>query len=249
MTSEPRCPDAVAERLISIAAGFADIVQEADGAAPPPDRIASLAVHVVPGTEAAAVLVMREHRSPVTAAATDEAIGRLDALQCGLGEGPGIDAMHQLDVVSAPDLRTQERWPAFVADAECLGYRSLLSTRLSLAPGHRGALTLAATAAGGLDDAGQAATVFASYASVALSGFLQRNRALHLERALATNRDIGIAIGILMARDLCTRDEAFARLRSASQYLHRRLREVAEDVIETGVLPERPERPRRRAAS
>jgi len=63
-------------------------------------------------------------------------------------------------------------------------------------------------------------------------------RAKHLERALASNRTIGTAIGILMAGNRITSEEAFALLRERSQHSNRRLRDVAEDVIYTGALPD-----------
>jgi hypothetical protein len=64
----------------------------------------------------------------------------------------------------------------------------------------------------------------------------QRVRAANLEVALETNREIGQAIGILMATDQITADQAFDQLRSASQHMHRKLRTIAADVVETGTL-------------
>ncbi|MEO7261109.1 MAG: ANTAR domain-containing protein [Jatrophihabitantaceae bacterium] len=58
----------------------------------------------------------------------------------------------------------------------------------------------------------------------------------HLEHALSTNRDIGAAIGVLMASHKITKDEAFDLLRIASQHGHRKLYEVAREVIESGAL-------------
>jgi hypothetical protein len=66
---------------------------------------------------------------------------------------------------------------------------------------------------------------------------VHRVRAANLEQALATNREIGQAIGILMATEQITADQAFDRLRSASQHLHRKLRAIAADVVQTGMLP------------
>jgi len=66
-----------------------------------------------------------------------------------------------------------------------------------------------------------------------------------LEGALQSNREIGMAIGVLMGRGGMTQDEAFALLRRASQHLHRKLREVAAEVVDTGQLPDRPQRRRR----
>lgn len=58
----------------------------------------------------------------------------------------------------------------------------------------------------------------------------------NLQIALRSNRDIGTAMGILMSVHLITQDEAFDVLRRASQHGHRKLRDVAADVIFTGAL-------------
>ncbi len=73
-------------------------------------------------------------------------------------------------------------------------------------------------------------------AGLARALHVQRVRTANLEEALATNREIGQAIGILMATDQITADQAFEQLRSASQHLHRKLREIAADVVQTGTL-------------
>jgi AmiR/NasT family two-component response regulator len=64
-----------------------------------------------------------------------------------------------------------------------------------------------------------------------------RARIENLEKALATNRHIGMAIGIIMARMGLTEQAAFDALRDVSQREHRKLRDVAEDVLLTGELP------------
>ena len=61
-------------------------------------------------------------------------------------------------------------------------------------------------------------------------------RAAGLERALATNRRIGIATGILMCRHQLTADQAIASLKTQSQHRNVKLRELAETVIYTGTL-------------
>jgi hypothetical protein len=60
----------------------------------------------------------------------------------------------------------------------------------------------------------------------------------NLQVALASNRRIGTAIGILMAHRRITDDAAFELLRAASQRGHRKLRDIAEDVVLTGTVPE-----------
>jgi AmiR/NasT family two-component response regulator len=58
----------------------------------------------------------------------------------------------------------------------------------------------------------------------------------HLRTALATNRRIGMAIGILMALRKIGEEEAFELLRRTSSHRNVKLRLVAEDVIRTGAL-------------
>ncbi len=62
------------------------------------------------------------------------------------------------------------------------------------------------------------------------------SRADNLQRALGSNRVIGTALGILMAHERISADEAFVRLREASQASNRKLRDVADDVVFTGAL-------------
>jgi AmiR/NasT family two-component response regulator len=61
-------------------------------------------------------------------------------------------------------------------------------------------------------------------------------RTANLEVALATNRRIGIAVGILMCRLRVTEDQAFAVLRKHSQDNNVKVRDLAEEVIYTGSL-------------
>ena len=58
----------------------------------------------------------------------------------------------------------------------------------------------------------------------------------NLEVALATNRRIGIAVGILMCRLRVTEDRAFAVLCKHSQDHNVKVRDLAEEIIYTGSL-------------
>lgn len=63
------------------------------------------------------------------------------------------------------------------------------------------------------------------------------DKVANLERALASNRQIGAAMGILMTRLKLTDEQAFDLLRKTSQNRHRKLRDIAEEVTMTGELP------------
>jgi hypothetical protein len=58
-----------------------------------------------------------------------------------------------------------------------------------------------------------------------------RGEAEELAIAVGTNRDIGVAMGLVMAEHSLTRDEAFALLSRASQTSNRKLREIAVELI------------------
>ena len=63
--------------------------------------------------------------------------------------------------------------------------------------------------------------------------------AANLLKALESNRETGVAIGVLMARHGLTREQAFDVLRHASQNSNRKLAHVAGEVAETGAYPQR----------
>jgi hypothetical protein len=55
--------------------------------------------------------------------------------------------------------------------------------------------------------------------------------ALHLERALASNRRIGIAVGLVMCHYRLSPDQGIALLRRISQQRNVKVRELADEII------------------
>jgi AmiR/NasT family two-component response regulator len=66
----------------------------------------------------------------------------------------------------------------------------------------------------------------------------EERRADTLQTALNTRETIGEALGILMERERISADQAFDILRRASQHLNIKLREVAQDLVDTGKDPD-----------
>jgi AmiR/NasT family two-component response regulator len=87
------------------------------------------------------------------------------------------------------------------------------------------------------------AILLASLASFALSAARSQEDSVRLaddlHAALATREVIGQAQGILMERERVTASQAFDILRRASQHLNRKLRDVAQDLVDTGEAPDR----------
>lgn len=64
----------------------------------------------------------------------------------------------------------------------------------------------------------------------------ERTMSANLQVALVSNREIAQAVGILMSAYKLTSKQGFDLLRTASQHTHRKLREVAAEVCDTGML-------------
>lgn len=203
-------------------------------------RVVQFAAVAVPGAQHAAISITQHGSSPRTIAATDDLPIEVDSIQYEFAEGPCVEALSTSDVLWSDDLRVDERWQRFgPRAAETAGVLSMASYRLFITDDRRAALNFYSTKTQAFDRlALGVGALFASYAAVTLLAELHRDKAVNLERALQSSREIGIAMGILMTRNLCTEQQAFDLLREASQATHRKLRDIAAEVKETGALPE-----------
>ena len=201
-------------------------------------RLVDLAVTAVPGCQWAAITTWPVDARPRSIAHSGEVALTADHLQYAIGDGPCLSAAADDETVHIPDMDHEGRWPRFrAAVRERTPVRSLLTIRV-LAEPHRSALNLYSGRPGAYDaQAVATAALFAGHARVLLLHAESSDRAHHLDQALSTSRQIGTAVGILMALRRITADEAFALLRSTSQHLNRKVYSVADDVNRTGTLP------------
>lgn len=202
--------------------------------------ITTAAVETVGGCHHAAISLLTQHGGLITVAATDDVPPRVDALQYQLGEGPCVDTIGDHEVYLVDDLATECRWPRFGPKAAAdTGVASMLAFRLFVEQGSLGALNFYSRDRGAFDDdARHIGAILAAHAAIAMSAAQDRHNTENLERALQSNRTIGMALGIVMGRRHVTEDTAFDLLRRTSQHLNTKLRDLAERVVETGELPE-----------
>jgi hypothetical protein len=202
-------------------------------------RIVELAVKHVEGCEWASITMVRGTQGR-SLAVSDPVAAQVDTLQYELGEGPCMEAAEDQTDYLMFDVDHETRWPRFAkAAAQHSQVRSVLALRLVAQ--HSAALNLYANQPAAFDpDAVDAATIFAAHASTLVALSEAEDQASNLEAALVSSREIGIALGILMSARKVTQEQAFVLLRVASQNLHRKLRAVAAEVVETGTLPELP---------
>jgi GAF domain-containing protein len=174
-----------------------------------------------------------------TVASTSEVPPLVDRMQFELGSGPALEAADRAGTYRVGDLAASTRWPEFGrAVAEEYGIRSLLSVRMRLADDEPFVdLNLYSGEPDAFDESDQTtAALLATHGALALTGARRQSKIENLERALRTSRRIGTAMGILMASSKVTEEQAFDLLRFASQSRHRKLHQIAEDVVQSGEL-------------
>ncbi|HEY6746644.1 MAG TPA: ANTAR domain-containing protein [Mycobacteriales bacterium] len=74
----------------------------------------------------------------------------------------------------------------------------------------------------------------AFHGALAVAAATARERVHNLWVALDTNREIAMAVGVVMAKRDLDRDEAFGLLRAASQDANRKLADIAAAVLGAG---------------
>jgi len=204
-------------------------------------KVAELAKSVVPGASEVSVTLVTGERAS-TAAFTGPLAVELDERQYERGYGPCLQAAATGEQVHVEDAATETRFGDYTTAAVQRGALSSLSTPIQLQQATSAALNIYSTAPGAFDEhSRQLAATFASYAAVALANMhlydSTRRLAVNLEAAIASRAVIDQAKGMLMSQRRCTGEQAFELLVAASQRTNRKLRDVAQDLVDSATLP------------
>jgi hypothetical protein len=202
-------------------------------------KAVQLAAQLLPHTDHCGITLIRPKSPPRTIAFTDELPEAVDALQYRVREGPCLDAADTVAVVMADDLAADDRWPQFAPLCVArTGVRSMLGLRLAVRGGDRAGMNFYARRVKAFDELDvRVGSILATFAALAVELELHDRDTANLEAALRTNRQIGMAIGIVMATEKVTESDAFQLLRKASNHLNRKLVDIAEHVQLTGSPP------------
>jgi GAF domain-containing protein len=204
-------------------------------------RVVDLSKSVLPGDPEASILVMVKDR-PTTVVSTGDLAVKLDETQYSEGHGPCMHAARTGEITEITDTRTEQRWPDYARQAAEYGNLSSLSVPLGVDEDMVGALNIYARRPDAFDAASRsAATEFGPFAAVALGNIhaysSARELADNLQMALESRAVIDQAKGILMERHKLTAEQAFQVLAQASMRGNIKLRDVADQLVHTGVLP------------
>lgn len=181
------------------------------------EAIVRTAVRTVPGVDRASISVHNRGGGFVTTAATDDLAREADRARYG----------HDTSGTSHTD-RLPEPWPALRTHDACVGAATtvLLTTSRRTAT----ALNLYSLEVDELDrEARHIAHLFAAHARI---GLRTARTAQDLRQALASRKEIGTAIGIVMERYEMGEDRAFDYLVRVSRNSNVKLREVAGSIVE-----------------
>jgi len=199
-------------------------------------RVAELSKRVIPGVAEASVTLVSNDKA-TSVAYTGELALDLDESQYGRGYGPCLEAATGEEIREITDAREETRWPDYTPVVVERGALSSLSVPVPVREGVHGAINLYGERAHAFDDgARELARSFATYAAVAVHNLhlyeSTRELARNLDIAMQSRAVIEQAKGILMSQRRCDAAEAFNLLAAASQRSNRKLRDIAQGIVD-----------------
>ena len=202
-------------------------------------RIARIAHDVIPEADEVSITLVEGGRAR-SVAFSGRLAAALDERQYQDGYGPCLDAALSGGVMTIADTAAETTYPDIAAQAARAGIRHTMSIPIAPVVADRpGALNLYAGGEPFSAEDREVGTAFASYAAVAIANAAVYSGALdqvaHLQTAMASRAIIEQAKGILMAGQGCTPDQAFVQLREASNRENRKLRDVAQDLVQNTI--------------
>jgi GAF domain-containing protein len=201
--------------------------------------VTAIAARWIPGAEASSITLLRGEKAYTAAHSGDMALAA-DELQYEHGYGPCMDAGRGGVLLRVDDMRTEERWPDYVAHVVATSpVRSSLSVPLPYQGSSIGALNNYSTkpAAFASPESIRAGTDVAEVIAVAVANADSHaqlfEQARNMRLAMESRAVIEQAKGVLMAQRHIDAEQAFEILREASQRYNRKLREIASGIVES----------------
>jgi GAF domain-containing protein len=207
------------------------------------ETIALLTKRTIPGASDVSVTLIDGGR-PKTVAFTGRLAVDLDERQYERGYGPCLDSVEGGQPIVINDMASDVRWRDWAAEAVDRGAGSSLSIPVPVQREVMAALNIYSTQANAFDEDGvELATTFSAYAGVALANMhlyqAQGQMAEQLQNAMQSRAVIEQAKGILMGERRCDAEHAFNILIKLSQDTNRKLRDVAQALVDQAANTDR----------
>ena len=184
-------------------------------------------------------ITLLRHRSAATVACSSEHAQAVDEIQYQFGDGPCLRSCREGVLVHVPDFELDSEFPDYNDTVLKNGIRSVLAVPFEL-PG--------ADARAGLNLYSEKPNVFdASAVESAVNYVRQASKGLRLAVLLAQRTDnaanlrkamesrtmIDTAVGIIIAQNRCSQEDAINLIKSASSTRNLKLRDVAAAIVES----------------
>jgi transcriptional regulator with GAF, ATPase, and Fis domain len=211
-------------------------LHDASGVDETVEAVVQFALQALNCTYAGLALSTRGHGTEI-AAVTNPLVADVYTLQIDADDGPLVTSMRDRTTVLIRDTHTETRWLKWAAKVSGLGVRSVLDVPLMLGDGSRtvGALGLYSPEPDAFDTDDEAiAQILARHATVAVATARHEET---MAQAVDARKLVGMAMGILMERFDVDGDRAFAILKRYSQDTNTKLRDVAQELVDTRKLP------------
>lgn len=184
-------------------------------------------------------ITLLRHRSAATVASSSEHAQALDEIQYQFGDGPCLRSCREGVLVHVPDFELDTEFPDYNDTVLRNGIRSVLAVPFDL-PGAdaRAGLNLYSEKPNVFDPGAVESAI--SYVRQASKGLrlavllAQRNdNAANLKRAMESRTIIDTAVGIIIAQNRCSQEDAINLIKSASSTRNLKLRDVAAAIVES----------------
>ncbi|MEE2523461.1 GAF and ANTAR domain-containing protein [Pseudarthrobacter sp. J75] len=189
------------------------------------------------GNEVLCGITLLRDRQAATIGWSSEKAREVDEIQYSLAQGPCLTSAMEQKEVYVPDLLEEDRWgPDYALAVAKHGLRSVLSLPFDLQGEAKAALNLYSVAPNAFGDAARKrAWEYTREVSQALRlavrFALHNDNAVNLRASMKSRTAIDLALGILMAQNRCSQDEAFKILSQAASNSNTKLRVLAENLV------------------
>ena len=190
------------------------------------------------------ILLRREKRLTVVGHSNQTAKD-LDEIQAGFEEGPCLQAQLDQTVIISHDVRHETRWPDYILTLRASDIRSVLAVPLSLGDTASAAMNFYAHEPNSfreedIDHALDFASLTSLAVTVALRIAAAAEAAKDRQQAMESRTAIDVAVGIIMAQQQCSQQEAFDMLAEVSNLRNVKVRDLARELVESiGKTPQK----------
>jgi GAF domain-containing protein len=192
--------------------------------------------HTIFDVDGAGLMLADVHHHLRNVAVSDERLGHLEDLQIEHQEGPCISAFDDKELVRAPDLTVEERWPSFAAAAVACGVRAVLASPLPYNQDAVGVVAVLSEDPHAWSPEGELALLaFTDLAALLIASMMQGEQqselAAQLQLALNSRAVIEQAKGVLIGQQGLSAHAAYMQLRAQARAERRKLVTVSAELV------------------